>query len=159
MQVIEKLLKVANRATAVPAVGFWVLEEPGAERKLMKEKVTIVSATCLINEQTKWVVKETAEWLCMTLKQEAVFVKIDSQAFLVRDIQREEGSPEGSPVPEKGKGGEEKGSEGKRKVRQRDLRRKKYFQLYKLTPLEQYQVHDCCHNEKDAAIRKRTHCY
>ena len=124
----------------------------------MKEKVTIVSATCLINEQTKWVVKETAEWLCMTLKQEAVFVKIDSQAFLVRDLQREEGSPVQST--EKDKGGEEKGSEGgKRKVRQRDLRRKKYFQLYKLTPLEQYQVHDCCHNEKDAAIRKRTHCY
>ncbi len=101
MEVIKRLTEVTGRITAVPAVGFWLLEgdstieEAAAphheaecntegERRLMRERVTIVTASCFVDDRVRCTVKQTAKWLATALGQEAVFVKVNNRAYLIR---------------------------------------------------------------------------
>lgn len=43
-----------------------------------------LSAACVVDAKVRSVVKETATWLANALGQEAVFVKINNQPYLIR---------------------------------------------------------------------------
>lgn len=134
MNVVQRLIPVAGRVTAVPAVGFWMLETATTNSiatgdRLMQERVTIVSAACVVDAKVRSVVKETATWLANALGQEAVFVKINNQPYLIR-MTSERGENEAVERKEK-------------KVKKaRGRRHNKNYRFFKVAPT---MVYECNH--------------
>jgi hypothetical protein len=127
MNVVQRLILIAGRVTAVPATGFWMLESATANSaatgdRLMQERVTIVSAACVVDAKVRSVVKETATWLANALGQEAVFVKINNQPYLIRmtDDLRKENAPKKPKKP-------------------RGRRSNKHYRFFKVAPTMVYE--------------------
>jgi len=78
--IAEKLAKIAGGATAVPATGFWFSDN---SKSLLTETVTVISISVDITNSVKNDVKELAQFLAVTLQQEAIFVSINGISYLV----------------------------------------------------------------------------
>lgn len=82
VQLIARQLSIlAGGATATPGYGFWVSDY---SHQLIREKVTIITVAADISVPLKKQVKHIARWLARDLQQEAVFVQVNKQSFLVR---------------------------------------------------------------------------
>jgi len=79
-EVSKQLSNIAGGSTSIPGTGYWYSPEQGV---LQQETVTVVQVAVRMTNQIKLEFKRLAEWLAEELEQEAVFVSVNQQSFLV----------------------------------------------------------------------------
>eukprot|EP00727_Mastigamoeba_balamuthi_P001184 m51a1_g11062 hypothetical protein (282) ;mRNA; r:529215-530112 len=80
-EVALRLSLITGGATAIPGTGYWVSDSG----QLVRENVVAVSAAVSVaDEHVRGRVMELGRWLCCELRQEAVFVRINGIAYLLR---------------------------------------------------------------------------
>src|SRR5690606_30723728 len=78
---IEMMLsELAGGCTTVEAEGNWV----SSNRKLVKEKITVVTVSVEVTEELMIEIRAMAVWLASVLKQEVIFLKVNHQSYLIK---------------------------------------------------------------------------
>ncbi|KAG2374623.1 hypothetical protein C9374_010642 [Naegleria lovaniensis] len=83
-RVVTSMVKIAGGVTTLPGnIGYW-MSQHSFKQELVSEEITIVTMNIPnLTKEIKRMVKEIAVSVAKDLNQEAVFVKIDTHAFLV----------------------------------------------------------------------------